>query len=162
MFFIECPQFPVLVLEEGGLIAVLHHGFHERHAEGHILIANTFNIEFELFLDAMQFYLQLPYQVLEGACLNLPPSSLFDLALHLGLVILPESVVLIREILDLRAEDVYLIVVDLHHLPQVVFILLRSLYLQQLIFPEQALDLFFESPSHKQRLLEVLNLTISL
>lgn len=75
---------------------------------------------------------------------------MLDLGLHLCFVILPESVVLIREVLDLRTEDVYLIVVDLHHLPQVVFVLLRSFYLQELVFSKEALDLFLQSPSHEQ------------
>ena len=57
MLVIERPQFPVFVLEEAGFIAILDHGFHEGHAEGHILIADAFDVELELFLNAVQLYL---------------------------------------------------------------------------------------------------------
>lgn len=67
VIFICFAKFSIFLREKVGLFFDFDHAFHHSHGEGVIHGPYSLNVEFELFLNAMQFYVKLPDDIFEFA-----------------------------------------------------------------------------------------------
>jgi len=76
VLFVGNAEFSVLLGVEIGFLLDFDHAFHHSHGKGAVLVAYSFNVQLEFFLNPMQFDPQLSYDV--------PEFSLFQLEVLLG------------------------------------------------------------------------------